>query len=584
MAENVKIQLRTVRKDMNFSEFEDLHKGKNYKELCDLDGSWRQRWRERQDYVMAGISMDDVIAIDGAGFIASDLIVSPDAFALTVKYFLMEQFTKENILSCVYWTSEDGDCYCYCHFLVFPLKNRQLTPEPWIDSHTQKILPEVRDQFYFEVSKRLGLAVDSFISKSNCGHTPYLDAFPLVKASKEELYETFYDTITEESLVQTDFPKDKIQTLCNATIKYFTTGVEKGAYIKLNNGEMTPDEYLDEVRLYLKRMYKDMSDRDMEIIIRKVKSAATGFYILDELIKDQRISDIKVVSPYRIRVKVEGRRKTSNLRFIDEDDYYRFLDGIIMRYGLDPDINIHKVDAIDEDGRFRLRINLTIGEINCGYPIIHILKIPTVKYTIDDLVKIGVMDETVANYLLWAAREAKGLVITGKGSAGKSTIINTLLEYPPCDASGLVIQESNELFSQRPEMTFEHITAEHDLKSLAKNGLLTDIDYFIIGEVKGEEAMYFINACDTGNKAWCSVHSPSSEEAINKLADYVMYASKYSHKEALYMLKELQVIIFMKNFKVAEISEVIGWDDENDRLKYRTVFRREDLIAVPTGE
>ena len=152
------------------------------------------------------------------------------------------------------------------------------------------------------------------------------------------------------------------------------------------------------------------------------------------------------------------------------------------------------------------------------------------------------------------------------------------MEYTPANASGLVIQESEELFSNRPEMTFEHITEQYDLKALAKNGLLTDIDYFIIGEVKGEEAMYFINACDTGNKAWCSVHSPNSKEAISKLADYVMYASKYNRKEALYMLKELQVVVFMKNFKVAEISEVIGWDAEKEDLKYRTVFRRDDLV------
>lgn len=44
------------------------------------------------------------------------------------------------------------------------------------------------------------------------------------------------------------------------------------------------------------------------------------------------------------------------------------------------------------------------------------------------------------------------------------------------------------------------------------------------------------------------------------------------------MLKELQVIVFMKNFKVAEISEVIGWDEERNNLKYRTVFRRKDLV------
>lgn len=249
-----------------------------------------------------------------------------------------------------------------------------------------------------------------------------------------------------------------------------------------------------------------------------------------------------------------------------------------MRYGLDPDKQIHVFTDTESNENYILRCDLTLEEINAGFPIMHIRKFPKNKYTIEQLIEFGMMDPVVANYMIWAARYAKGIVFTGKGSAGKSTIMNSLLEYTPSNASGLVIQESNELYSDKPEMVFEQITEEYDLKALAKNGLLTDIDYFIIGEVKGEEAMYFINACDTGNKAWCSVHSPSSTEAINKLADYVMYASKYSHQEALYMLKELQVIVFMKNFKVAEISEVIGWDEERNNLKYRTVFRRKDLV------
>ena len=57
-----------------------------------------------------------------------------------------------------------------------------------------------------------------------------------------------------------------------------------------------------------------------------------------------------------------------------------------------------------------------------------------------------------------------------------------------------------------------------------------------------------------------------------------MYASKYNRREALYMLKELQVVVFMKNFKVAEISEVDGWDEERQMLKFKTVFRRQDLV------
>ena len=44
---------------------------------------------------------------------------------------------------------------------------------------------------------------------------------------------------------------------------------------------------------------------------------------------------------------------------------------------------------------------------------------------------------------------------------------------------------------------FQHIVSAHgegkikyDLKDLSRNGLLVDLDYFIIGEIKGGEALY----------------------------------------------------------------------------------------------
>lgn len=47
-----------------------------------------------------------------------------------------------------------------------------------------------------------------------------------------------------------------------------------------------------------------------------------------------------------------------------------------------------------------------------------------------------------------------------------------------------VIQENEGLFSNK------HLNEiQFDLKDLARNGLLTDLDYFIIGEIKGGEAL-----------------------------------------------------------------------------------------------
>lgn len=535
--------------------------------------SWIERWQALYDYSKPGVSSEGVIAISGIVFLSSVFHVAPDAFSRFSYEFVRDLFEERNLLSFQVGGDQSGTT---CRFLVFPLNGRQLTPEPWIDSRSKNIRTSLSNRFLDLLSQRFGI---DFTDRSNVdnGHTEYLDNFPLVKTSKEDVTEVFYNTITEEGQVQTDTPLDKVRRITNEVVKNFTVGIEKGTYIKLVSQDITTEEYLREVNAYMKRMYPELSPSDLELILKKVEGAATGFYILDDLINDIKISDIKVVAPDKIRVKVEGERRTSNLRFIDTQDYFRFLDGLVKRYGLNSDEQIHVFTDTETNADFILRCNLTLGEINSDYPVFHIRKIPKNKYTLEQLIGFGMMDPVVANYLTWAARSASGIVFTGKGSAGKTTLMNTLLEYVPRNSSGLVIQESNELYSSQPEFTFEQISGKYDLKTLAKNGLLTDIDYFIIGDVKGEEAMYFINACDTGNKAWCSVHSPSSTEAINKLADYVMYASKYSHQEALYMLKELQVVVFMKNFKVAEISEVIGWDETRKNLKYRTVFRRPDL-------
>lgn len=143
-----------------------------------------------------------------------------------------------------------------------------------------------------------------------------------------------------------------------------------------------------------------------------------------------------------------------------------------------------------------------------------------------------------------------------------------------------MIQESEEIFSNKhPDFMFQHITSSkngrpaYGLKEEATNGLLTDLDHFIIREIKGGEAWYFLNAASTGHICSCTVHAPSAKDAIDKLADYVTYESKYSKEQAMYMLKELKTIVFMANFKVREIAEIVGWDDSKEQLIFKTIYQ-----------
>ena len=98
------------------------------------------------------------------------------------------------------------------------------------------------------------------------------------------------------------------------------------------------------------------------------------------------------------------------------------------------------------------------------------------------------------------------------------------------------------------------------------------IDYFIIGEIKGAEALYLLNAVYTGAKGWASVHGASSTEAMKKLVDYIKYNSDYTQEEALEMLVHLDTVIFMDDFSVKEIAEIEGFDAKKGDLIYKRIL------------
>ena len=114
----------------------------------------------------------------------------------------------------------------------------------------------------------------------------------------------------------TDAGYERFTEICAHIISYFTTGIEKSLYFKAQTGSITPEIFLEEVNKTTKRLYPNISDRDLKLVLKKVYSAVYQNYILDDLIEADDISDIKVIDPKHIRVKVNGKRMTSNVTFI----------------------------------------------------------------------------------------------------------------------------------------------------------------------------------------------------------------------------------------------------------------------------
>lgn len=370
------------------------------------------------------------------------------------------------------------------------------------------------------------------------------------------------------------------EKLFDEIVDYFTR-VEKITINLVNRGLKDKAILNQMVENYLKE--KHVPDDIIKNMIRMFENYVFGYHILEPLIDDETISDIKIVKYDCVRIKQFGKRMTSDVKFKDDADLNRFIEHVAIKNR----INISDINAIQNftdkqsNEKFILRLNISSPYVNSvPNSYLHIRKISKNKKGMDYLIDAGMMDQKTSEYLVEKAKTARGILFTGKGASGKTTLMNELLEHIPEENSGLTIQENEELFSyHHPDIMFQHTVENrgegkicYSLQDLARNGLLLDLDYYIIGEIKGGEALYFLNAAYTGHRCWASVHGVSSTEAIDKLADYVKYESNYSKEDVMRMLRTMEVVVFMENFKVKEISEVVGFDEATHRLVYKRVL------------
>lgn len=451
------------------------------------------------------------------------------------------------------------------------------------NSHIHFIVTTEMDMEYF-VQKYMQRFPEFKTSGEEFTYEGQLSSFAYVPQPRErdDDNELTYDLLSK---VQRQGVTKRQLDVLNIVVDYYNN-VETEMVNAARTGKMAPKEFFEQVQWFLTQGNKvRVAPEELPAILQLVNKAFFGYYILDDLINDDSISDIRVMAPDHIRVKRNGKRMTSNMNFRDEKDYLQFLNGIAIRNrtNLEDHNAVQNFTDTEGNSRFILRFDICTPFVNSTkYPYLIIRKVPRNKYTMKDLMRYQMLDQNTAVYLIDKAKNSSGILFTGKGGSGKTSLMNTLMEYIPYDKSCLVIQENEELHtSHHPDIMFQKTVTSrgkgelnYNLKDLAINGLLADLDYFIIGEIKGGEALYAMNAMITGHKCWASCHGSNPQKAMYKFADYIKYEADYSKEDCLKMLEELDIIVFMKDFKVYEIAEVTGWSDVKKDLTYHTIYKR----------
>ncbi len=350
--------------------------------------------------------------------------------------------------------------------------------------------------------------------------------------------------------------------------------------LALKKGNITRSEFMLEAEEHIKK-YIPLPEESRRELLDRFEEYVFGYSRLSVLIDDPDVSDIRVVSHDCIRIKKKGRRMQCDIAFRDEREYRQFVDYVAMKN----QANISNLNAIqrftDSDSHpdFILRFTISMPLVNAyTEPYLCIRKVPKKFPLVGELVKEGMMGREVAELLVERFRNGS-MLICGGNSSGKTTLLNALKETLPNDVAILVAQQADELTTRfHPDTMFMHSLpgnsesqVSYDLKNISIAGLTMDVDYFIIGEVKGDEALYLINAACTGQVCAATIHSTSADRAVDKLVDYAMYESRYGRNELMRMMDCFTTIVFMKDFRVEEIYFSRGWNEERKEIEYDRV-------------
>lgn len=344
---------------------------------------------------------------------------------------------------------------------------------------------------------------------------------------------------------------------------------------------------MNKAKDFLERNH-DENDAAKVLLLDLFQECVFGYYVLTPLIKAKDVSDIKVLAWNKITCKANGERYLTNLSFFSEDDYNRWFERILR---------IHRLQKADESAlqhctdrkgveNYYLRVDIQLESIistECNN--IHIRKIPKEKYTWEYLKENKMLDDDMIDYLRDRINAGYGFLISGRGGSGKSTLLNNMIDIIPFNESVLVSQESDELYSEvHPQIQFEHTIEmkrngniiNFSLEDELRLGLLQDIDNFIIGEIKGGEALYvFTTAMSTGARFFGTIHSNDARGSVRRLAQCARYVSDYPMETLEEMLTSTPFcLIHMSRFSIDEIVEIAGWDYKNQSLMYKEIYKK----------
>lgn len=255
-----------------------------------------------------------------------------------------------------------------------------------------------------------------------------------------------------------------------------------------------------------------------------------GWGPLQKLMVDPDITEVMVNNPDTVYIEKGGKKILSDVKFDDESHVRHIVEKMIIPTGRRVDESFPYVDFSLKDGS---RVNAIIPPLSVGGVTVTIRKFLRTISKADDLVNLGTIDERMAQFLTNCIKAKVNILFSGATGSGKTTTLEVLSSYIDPAERVITIEDTLEL-----KLDQDHVVrlltrppniegkGEITIRDLFVNTLRMRPTRIILGEIRGSEAMDYLQALNSGHRGCLAViHASSPTDAMTRLETMALYAS-----------------------------------------------------------
>jgi pilus assembly protein CpaF len=264
-------------------------------------------------------------------------------------------------------------------------------------------------------------------------------------------------------------------------------------------------------------------------VTREVFDAVAGFGPLQRFLDDDQVEEIWVNQPGQVFVARSGRSELTTT-VLTAGELRDLVERMLKPSGRRLDLSSPFVDALLPDGS---RLHAVIPDITRTHLSLNIRKFVVAAHSLDDLVGRHSLTGHAARFLEAAVASGLNIIVAGGTQAGKTTLLNALINSIPATERVITCEEVFELRPRLPDVVAMQTrqpnlegTGEIRLRRLIKEALRMRPSRIIVGEVRQEESLDLLIALNSGLPGMCSVHANSAREAVVKLCTLPLLAGE----------------------------------------------------------